>query len=70
MTTITETSRKTVGLGGFASVIVLASALAACAPVHSDGPDQVHANNPSVTYNYQTDQELLQAMQKAATYCS
>lgn len=70
MTTNTEISRNTLRLGGFGSAIVLAAALAACAPVHSDGPDQVHANNPSVTYNYQTDEELLQAMQKAATYCS
>lgn len=70
MTATTNRYRKTFGLGGFASAFVLAAALAACAPVHSDGPDQVHANNPSVTYNYQTDQELLQAMQKAATYCS
>jgi hypothetical protein len=30
----------------------------------------VQSSNPSVTYNYRTDQELLQANQNATTYCS
>ena len=29
----------------------------------------VQASNPSVTYNYRTDQELLRASQNATTYC-
>jgi len=29
----------------------------------------VQSSNPSVTYNYRTDQELLQANQNATTYC-
>jgi hypothetical protein len=30
----------------------------------------VQSSNPSVTYNYRTDQELLRANQNATTYCS
>jgi hypothetical protein len=30
----------------------------------------VQASNPSVTYNYRTDEELLQANRNAATYCN
>jgi len=67
MKTLTSTSR---GMGGITGAAVLAAALAACAPVYSNGPEQVSSTNPSVTYNYQADHELLEATQKAATYCS
>jgi exopolysaccharide biosynthesis predicted pyruvyltransferase EpsI len=30
----------------------------------------VQSSNPSVTYNYRTDQELVQANQNATTYCN
>jgi hypothetical protein len=30
----------------------------------------VQSSNPSVTYNYRTDQELIEANQRATTYCS
>jgi hypothetical protein len=30
----------------------------------------VQSSNPTVTYNYRTDQELLQANQNATTYCN
>ena len=43
--------------------------LTACAPVNSP-PQQVQAQNPTVTYKYRGDQELLQANQSAMTYCS
>jgi hypothetical protein len=48
--------------------ITAAAVLASCA-YPSSSPRQVSAENPSVTYNYRTDSELLQASQKAATYC-
>jgi len=44
-------------------------ALAACAQPHSE-PQQVQVSNPSVTYKYRTDQELVQANERAAAYCS
>ena len=42
-------------------------ALAACA-TFSSSQQPVQSSNPSVTYNYRTDQELLQANQNATTY--
>ena len=48
---------------------IAAGLLAGCvAP--STGPREVRADNPSVTYNYRTDQELLQASQNATSYCA
>jgi hypothetical protein len=32
-------------------------------------PQQVQASNPSVTYKYRNDQELVQANQNATTFC-
>lgn len=47
----------------------LAGLLAAsCAPQYSS-PQQVASSNPSVTYKYRNDQELLQADQRATTFC-
>ena len=43
--------------------------VAACAPLHSS-PEQVQASNPSVTYKYSSDQELVQANQRAAEFCN
>ena len=50
--------------------LIAAAALAACGPIYSNGPQQVYAANPSVTYNYSTDQELLQAGDRASVFCS
>ena len=43
--------------------------VAACAPQHS-APTQTQATNPSVTYKYRGDEELVQANDKAMAYCS
>ena len=43
-------------------------ALASCAFPSSQQP--VQSSNPSVTYNFRTDQELVQANQNATTYCN
>ena len=53
---------------GFAIALMSAGAVASCGHIPSS-PQPVQASNPSVTYNYRTDQELLQANQNAATYC-
>lgn len=42
---------------------------AACVPQYS-APQQVAANNPSVTYKYRGDQELFQANQQATMFCN
>jgi hypothetical protein len=47
-----------------------AGALAACAELPSSSQQPVQSSNPSVTYNYRTDQELLQANQNATAFCS
>jgi hypothetical protein len=51
-----------------AAVVLATVAVASCAPSHS--LEQVKASNPSVTYEYLGDQELLQAQQNAVTFCN
>jgi hypothetical protein len=48
--------------------LLAAGTLAACAQMPSS-PQPVQASNPTVTYSYRTDQELLRASQNASTYC-
>src|SRR5947208_2606482 len=43
--------------------------VAACAPQHS-APTQTSSSNPTVTYKYRGDEELMQANEKANAYCS
>jgi hypothetical protein len=53
------------------TVVVLASAAVASACAGSPHSLQkVNSSNPSVTYSYGNDQELLQAQEDAATFCS
>jgi len=44
--------------------------LAACAPLGPSSPEQLEAHNPTVTYKYLDDNELVQTSQLAATFCS
>ena len=46
-----------------------AGLLASCAPANR-APEAVSTTNPSVTYKYRGDQELLRANQQAAVYCN
>jgi hypothetical protein len=55
-------------LKGLGIGLVAAASLTACAVTPEPRP--VQASNPTVTYNYRTDQELLQANQNAASYCA
>jgi hypothetical protein len=52
------------------AVALLAAGLVASCAEMPTSQQPVQSANPSVTYNYRTDQELLQANQNAATYCS
>ena len=52
-----------------AVALFAAGALAGCATFPSS-QQPVQSSNPSVTYNYRTDQELLRANQNATAYCS
>jgi len=62
----TTSIRSKIALVALATVA--AGTLAACAG--SPGPRQVRAENPSITYTYRTDQDLVQASQNAANYCA
>lgn len=55
-------------LAASALVTVAAGALASCAADRP--PEVVSARNPSVTYKYRGDQELLRANQQAAAFCN
>ncbi len=59
------------GLKGLGIVALTMAGATACAqPVTtSTAPVAVQASTPTVTYNYRTDAELLQANQNAITYC-
>jgi hypothetical protein len=53
-----------------AVTLLAAGALVSCATFPSSSQQPVQSSNPSVTYNYRTDRELLQANQNATTFCS
>ena len=52
-----------------ATGLLACMALAGCAPQYSS-PQQVRATNPTVTYKYQNDQDLVQTSHKAAAFCT
>lgn len=56
------------------SVIAMTAAVAAmmmtsCVSTRPSSPRQVAMTNPTVTYQYRNDDELIQANQRAITYC-
>jgi hypothetical protein len=54
----------------FWTTIALAGMMVvSCASIQSSSPRQVDATNPTVTYQYRNDNELIQANQQAITYC-
>jgi len=53
---------------GAAAVLAVLMATG-CVPM-SSSPQQVRASNPTVTYKYRTDQDLIQANQNAMTFCN
>ena len=53
----------------WAVALLAAGGLVSCAELPSS-QRPVQSSNPSVTYNYRTDPELLQANQNATVYCS
>jgi hypothetical protein len=55
-------------LWGLNLALLAAAAVASCSSLPSS-QQPVQSSNPSVTYSYRTDQELLQANQNATTYC-
>jgi hypothetical protein len=53
---------------GLTVALLAAGAVASCSSLPSS-QQPVQSSNPKVTYNYRTDQELLQANQNATAYC-
>jgi len=53
----------------WAVALLAAGAVASCGPWPSS-QQPVQSSNPSVTYNYRTDEELLQANRNATVYCN
>ena len=52
-----------------AATVLAGLMVASCEP-QSSSPQQVRTSNPSVTYKYHSDQDLVQANQSAATFCN
>jgi hypothetical protein len=50
-------------------VVMAGLTLASCASTNSS-PEQVAASNPTVTYEYRNDDELIQANQQAISFCN
>ena len=64
---ITNTHRLTKIFLGTTAVFA-ALLIASCVSTRSS-PEQVEASNPTVTYKYRNDDELIQANQRAITFC-
>jgi len=54
---------------GWNIALLAAGAVASCGPLPSS-QQPVQASNPTVTYNYRTDQELLQAKDSSQNKCT
>jgi hypothetical protein len=50
--------------------LLAAGVLVSCSGPMPSSQQPVQASNPSVTYNYRTDEELLQANRNAMVYCN
>ena len=44
--------------------------MASCAELQQSSPEQLETSRPTVTYKYHNDEELIQANQRAATFCN
>ena len=52
-----------------AAIAFVALVGGACVPYEHSSPKQIEASNPTVTYKYHNDDELIQTNQLAATFC-
>lgn len=51
------------------SVALAALMMTSCVTSSRSSPEQVEMSNPTVTYKYRNDDELIQANQRAVTFC-
>ncbi|MBF0166835.1 MAG: hypothetical protein HQL45_04315 [Alphaproteobacteria bacterium] len=68
---MTSSSTRTLKIQLTACAVTVAAglAVASCAPQNTS-PTQTQASNPSVTYKFEGDKELVQANHNAATFCN
>lgn len=52
-----------------AAAILACLTVLSCAPINTS-PEQVQASNPTVTYKYGSDQDLVEANQSAGIFCN
>jgi hypothetical protein len=52
-----------------AAFILTGLLISACVEPHRSSPQQVESSRPTVTYKYRNDNELIQANQRAVTFC-
>lgn len=52
------------------TVLSAALLMTACSSTSRNSPKQVAENNPTVTYEYKNDEDLIEANQLSATYCA
>lgn len=53
-----------------AATVLAAGLIMASCVAQSSAPEQVESSRPTVTYKYLNDEELIQANQRAATFCN
>jgi hypothetical protein len=61
--------RSTANAGLAAGTVLAALLGTACVPYEHSSPKQIEASNPTVTYKYHNDEELIETNQLAATFC-
>jgi len=66
---MTANSRRQMNVAGPTAAVLAGLLLASCVAPYAP-PSQVQASNPTVTYKYRSDRELLQVNQNAANFCS
>jgi hypothetical protein len=51
------------------AVVMAVVMMASCAATRSSSPKQIATSNPTVTYQYRSDDELIQANRRAIAFC-
>lgn len=66
ITQFNRSMKATIGMSAAMAALMMAS----CVSTRSSSPQQVEVSNPTVTYKYRDDDELIEANQRAITYCT
>jgi hypothetical protein len=66
ITQFNRSMKATIGMTAAMAALMMAS----CVSTRSSSPQQVDASNPTVTYKYRDDNELIEANQRAINFCT